>query len=193
MRPRRCRRTCCNPGICSALRLIGLIRSSTRRKSELPSGRKRASRQRACAITIKKQSQRSSMVGLPSANRKDFAMIGYWLRAAVLVGLFASAAGPSRTANAETLALVGGNVYTSPDAGPLSGAVIVASDGVISAIGGANEVQIPKDARIIDCSGKTIVAGFWNSHVHFTQAVWRSAASGPAAPLTAHMQEMLTR
>ena len=46
---------------------------------------------------------------------------------------------------------------------------------------------------MIDCTGKTIVAGFWNSHVHFTEAVWRSAASGPAAPLTAHMQEMLTR
>jgi imidazolonepropionase-like amidohydrolase len=120
-------------------------------------------------------------------------MIVDLLRAAVLVGLFASATGPSHTASAETLALVGGNVYASPDAAPLSGAVIVASDGVINAIGSANEVQIPKDARIIDCSGKTIVAGFWNSHVHFTQAVWRSAASGPAAPLTAHMQEMLTR
>jgi imidazolonepropionase-like amidohydrolase len=54
-------------------------------------------------------------------------------------------------------------------------------------------VQIPSDARLIDCTGKTVVAGFWNSHVHFTEAVWRNAASAPAAPLTAHMQEMLTR
>ena len=46
---------------------------------------------------------------------------------------------------------------------------------------------------MIDCSGKTIVAGFWNSHVHFTEAVWRDAGNAPAAPLTAHMQEMLTR
>jgi imidazolonepropionase-like amidohydrolase len=46
---------------------------------------------------------------------------------------------------------------------------------------------------VIDCTGKTIVAGFWNSHVHFTEAVWRNAASAPAAPLTAHMQQMLTR
>ena len=29
--------------------------------------------------------------------------------------------------------------------------------------------QIPQDARVIDCAGKTIVAGFWNSHVHFTR------------------------
>ena len=46
---------------------------------------------------------------------------------------------------------------------------------------------------MIDCTGKTIVAGFWNSHVHFTEAVWKNAAAAPAAPLTAHMQAMLTR
>ena len=46
---------------------------------------------------------------------------------------------------------------------------------------------------MIDCTGKTIVAGFWNSHVHFTEPVWRNAATAPAAPLTAHMQAMLTK
>jgi imidazolonepropionase-like amidohydrolase len=84
-------------------------------------------------------------------------------------------------------------VYASPDAAPLPDAVVVISGGAISAVGSASDVQIPADARVIDCAGKTVVAGFWNSHVHFTEAVWKSAASGPAAPLTAHMQEMLTR
>jgi imidazolonepropionase-like amidohydrolase len=46
---------------------------------------------------------------------------------------------------------------------------------------------------VIDCTGKTIVAGFLNSHVHFTQAVWQHAGTAPAAPMTAHMQEMLTQ
>ena len=53
--------------------------------------------------------------------------------------------------------------------------------------------RFPQNARVIDCAGKTVVAGFWNSHVHFTQAVWRNAASAPAAPLEEHMQEMLTK
>ena len=57
----------------------------------------------------------------------------------------------------------------------------------------ASDVQVPSDARVIDCTGKTVVAGFWNSHVHFTEAVWKDAGNAPAAPLTAHMQEMLTR
>ena len=120
-------------------------------------------------------------------------MIGYCLRTAFILGLAASVPGLWHTASAETLALVGGSVYASPDAAPLSGAVVVTSDGTISAIGSASAVQIRKDARVIDCSGKTIVAGFWNSHVHFSQAVWRGAATAPAAPMQEHMQEMLTR
>ena len=88
--------------------------------------------------------------------------------------------------------LTGGTVYASPEAAPLADAVIIATNGVITAIGSRSDVQIPADARVIDCTGKTIVAGFWNSHVHFTEAVWRNAASAPAATLEAHMQEMLT-
>lgn len=97
------------------------------------------------------------------------------------------------TAGAQTLVLKGGSVYVAPDSDPVSDAVIVASAGVITTVGRASEVQIPSDARVIDCTGKTIVAGFWNSHVHFTERPWRGAASAPAAPLTAHMQTMLTR
>lgn len=96
-------------------------------------------------------------------------------------------------AEAQTLVLAGGKVYASPDAAPLDDAVLVTTDGVIAAICSRGDVQIPTGARVIDCTGKTVVAGFWNSHVHFTEAVWRNAASAPAAPLTAHMQEMLTR
>ncbi len=120
-------------------------------------------------------------------------MIGHRLRAAALFGLFASVIGPGSASGAETLALVGGSVYASPEAAPLANAVVVASGGVINEVGSASAVQIPKDARVIDCGGKTIVAGFWNSHVHFTEAVWQGAANAPAAPMQEHMQEMLTR
>ena len=120
-------------------------------------------------------------------------MIGNLLRIALFLCLLAATAGTGATANAQTLALVGGKVYASPDAAPLDDAVVVTTNGVITAIGSRSDVQIPSDARVIDCTGKTVVAGFWNSHVHFTEAVWRNAGSAPAAPLTAHMQEMLTR
>ncbi|WP_066499625.1 amidohydrolase family protein [Bradyrhizobium macuxiense] len=115
-----------------------------------------------------------------------------WLRTAFLLGLLGSAAG-SMTAHAETVVLRGGSLYASPDAAPLPDAVIVMTDGVISAVGKSGDVQVPSDARVIDCSGKTVVAGFWNSHVHFTQSSWHNAGAAPAAALTKHMQEMLTQ
>src|SRR6266851_6788539 len=124
-------------------------------------------------------------------------MIGNLLRAALLFFLFSVAASFSVAANAQTLALVGGRVYPSPDAAPLVDAVILTSGGAITAIGSRSEVQVPNqvpnDARVIDCTGKTVVAGFWNSHVHFTQAAWRNAASAPVASLEAPMREMLTK
>jgi imidazolonepropionase-like amidohydrolase len=120
-------------------------------------------------------------------------MIGNLFRAALFHGLLAAAAGIGATATAQTLALVGGKVYASPDAAPLDDAVVVTANGIIAAIGSRSDVQIPSDARVIDCTGKTVVAGFWNSHVHFTEAVWRNAGSAPAAPLQEHMREMLTR
>jgi imidazolonepropionase-like amidohydrolase len=126
-------------------------------------------------------------------NGKVLRLFGNWLRAALSLGLLASAVASGTGANAQTLVLRGGSVYASPDAAPLPDAVVVVSGGAISAVGSASDVQIPPDARVIDCAGKTVVAGFWNSHVHFTEAVWKSAANGPAAPLTAHMQEMLTQ
>lgn len=116
-------------------------------------------------------------------------MMSHLLRA-LLFGLLA--AGVSTSVSAQTVALTGGSVYASPEAVPLADAVIIATNGVITAIGSRSEVQIPADARIIDCT-KIVVAGFWNSHVHFTEPVWRNAATAPAAILEAHMQEMLTR
>jgi imidazolonepropionase-like amidohydrolase len=118
-------------------------------------------------------------------------MIRNWLGAAFVFCLLASL--QSTAAYAQTLVLKGGSVYASPEASPISDAVVVMTSGVITAVGRTSEVPIPADARVIDCAGKTIVAGFWNSHVHFTEAVWKSAANGPAAPLTAHMQTMLTQ
>jgi imidazolonepropionase-like amidohydrolase len=125
--------------------------------------------------------------------RKTSRLFGDWLGAALSLGLLASAIVSGTAASAQTLVLRGGSVYASPEAALLPDAVVVISNGAISAVGGASDIQIPPDARVIDCTGKTVVAGFWNNHVHLTEAVWKTAASGPAAPLTAHMQEMLTR
>ena len=98
-----------------------------------------------------------------------------------------------KTEGSTDLVLVGAKVYASPTAQPIDDAVVVMADGKIAAIGTRGQVQIPKAARMIDCKGKVITAGFWNSHVHFTEEVWSGAANAPAEKLEQHMQEMLTR
>jgi imidazolonepropionase-like amidohydrolase len=126
-------------------------------------------------------------------NSKVLDSVGNLRGAALFLFLLGAGAFFGAAANAQTLALVGGQIYPSPDAAPLADAVVLTSNGVITAIGSRSEVQIPQDARVIDCTGKTVVAGFWNSHVHFTQAAWTNAASAPVASLEAHIREMLTQ
>src|SRR5262249_37638738 len=65
--------------------------------------------------------------------------------------------------------------------------------GKISAVGKRGDVAVPPAARVVDCAGAVIVAGFWNSHVHFTEQVWQGTATAPAAVLEDHLQGMLTR
>jgi imidazolonepropionase-like amidohydrolase len=119
-------------------------------------------------------------------------MIRDCLRAIVFLFLLGSSS-PASADDAQAVALVGAEVYPSPDAAPLRDAVVLISAGVIASVGPRAEVQIPKDARVIDCTGKTVVAGFWNSHVHLTEPAWSNAAGAPASLLEEHMREMLTR
>ena len=90
------------------------------------------------------------------------------------------------------LVLRGGKVYASPSAQPVEDAVLLIQDGRIAAVGKPSDVKIPRSAQVIDCTGEVIVAGFWNSHVHFENG-WADAAHAPAEKLDAHMRDMLTR
>ena len=103
------------------------------------------------------------------------------------------APGQQTKPNPLDLALLGGKVYTSPTAAPIDDAAVLVHDGKILAVGKRREIAIPDSDQIIDCTGKVITAGFWNSHVHFTEDAWNGAANAPVDRLEQHMQEMLTR
>ena len=95
---------------------------------------------------------------------------------------------------AETnLVLSGGTIYTSPMEDPIANGVVVIRDGKITAVAKTESIRIPKDTTILDCTGLTVVAGFWNSHVHFSERRWSAAESIPAPELTRQLQDMLTR
>jgi imidazolonepropionase-like amidohydrolase len=84
-------------------------------------------------------------------------------------------------------------VYPSPTATPIDDATVVIEGGRIVRIGPRAQVRVPPTARIIDCPNKVLVAGFQNSHVHFSEPHWAGAATQPAAVLTSQLQRMLTR
>lgn len=115
------------------------------------------------------------------------------LRAALVLMPALAGASASSGAAAQALVLKGARVYPSPAAAPIDDATVVTSAGTITAVGKAGDVQVPEGSRVIDCAGKTVVAGFWNSHVHFTGPAWKNAAGAPAAALETAMQDMLTR
>lgn len=122
-----------------------------------------------------------------------------WLRigsaiAALLVFTCCSVQAKDKVTNANgSVALVGARIYSSPSDTPIANGVVLVKDGKIMAVGPAEKTHLPADVQRIDCSGRTIVAGLWNSHVHFTEPKWANAAKLPADRLTLQLQEMLTR
>ncbi|MBV8638832.1 MAG: hypothetical protein JO322_12185 [Candidatus Eremiobacteraeota bacterium] len=84
------------------------------------------------------------------------------------------------------IALHGGRVIREPHAEPAPATVLI-EGGTIAAV--ASVFDTPSQTRTIDCSGCTIVAGFQNSHVHFFERKWASAAEIPAEELGAQLQD----
>ena len=90
-------------------------------------------------------------------------------------------------------ALVGATIFVSPVEEPVHDGVVLIDGATIAAVGPRRELRLPDAARLVDCSGGAIVAGFWNSHVHFFERKWADAASIPASELRHQLQQMLTR
>jgi imidazolonepropionase-like amidohydrolase len=113
------------------------------------------------------------------------------LTALMLMAVVLLAAGAAQRTG--SLALVGGTIYVSPAEEPIPNGVVLIDGGKIAAVGTKAQVKIPASAQVIDCAGRTITAGFWNSHVHFMERKWVDAANIPASELNQQLQEMLTR
>ena len=95
-------------------------------------------------------------------------------------------------ARAADLALVGGRIFTAPDAAPLTNGMVLIRDGRIASVG-AGTLKLPGGTQRLDCTGLVITAGFWNCHVHFSGPKWENAVALPAAQLAAQTRDMFTR
>ena len=93
----------------------------------------------------------------------------------------------------EYSALVGATIYISPTEDPIRDGVVLIQGEKIVAVGSRAQMQFPESARVIDCFGLSVIAGFWNSHVHFFERKWASVTDIPPSELTRQLQDMLTR
>lgn len=91
------------------------------------------------------------------------------------------------------VALVGGTIYPSPTDPPVPDGVVVIENGRISAVGQTDTMRVPEGVATLECSGSTITAGFWNSHVHFFENQWTDATNIPAPRLADQLRAMLMR
>jgi imidazolonepropionase-like amidohydrolase len=106
----------------------------------------------------------------------------------MLIALFAAS-----TAMAAELVITGAKVYPAPGAAPIENASVLIRDNRIVSVGPAKDVGAAKDATVIDAKGATVLAGFWNNHVHLTEPKWAGAAKLPASRLQSQLRDMLVR
>ena len=89
-----------------------------------------------------------------------------------------------------TLVIEHAKIRTSPDTPPLDPGAILVQEGQIVEVGG--HVDAPSTVPVVDARGGVVVAGFWNSHVHFTEPRWRSAKTQRHEELERSLADMLT-
>ena len=111
------------------------------------------------------------------------------------VAIFAAALAlvMSGSTDAADLALTHARIYPSWDAMPIADGTILIHDGRIAAVAAGTAVRLPHGAERIDLHGGSVVAGFWNSHVHLITPPLLNADKRSDADLTQELTRMLSR
>jgi imidazolonepropionase-like amidohydrolase len=97
---------------------------------------------------------------------------------------------------ASDLVLVHAKIYTSPNDPPIEDGTIVVHNGRIRAIGPSATTKPPRLARavtVLDCKGRIVTAGFWNSHVHILTPGLLHAEKLSSDRISFQLDQMLTR
>lgn len=116
--------------------------------------------------------------------------LGVWIY--FLCYFFSISSNVSAQESNSLIALTHATIYTSPEAPVITNGTILIDNGFITKVGINKKVKIPKGAEIINCTGLTITAGFWNSHVHFTNPKIAEVKKLSDKELTDYLQKFLT-
>src|SRR4051812_35331518 len=93
----------------------------------------------------------------------------FFLTVALIATLVASAARAQnqlRPANQRPLVIRGGLLIDGTGAAPVPNSIITIVNGRIQSVGRDGSGTIPADSLVIDATGKTVIPGLVDSHVH---------------------------
>lgn len=102
----------------------------------------------------------------------------------------------SLPSGAADLALVHAKIYLSPTAPPIEDGTILIHNGRIRSVGPSARVKprhLLLPIPVIDCHGKIITAGFWNSHVHILTPVLLHSELRSNEVISSELDQMFTR
>jgi imidazolonepropionase-like amidohydrolase len=92
----------------------------------------------------------------------------------------------------QSWALDAAKIYLAPDQPAIAGQVVIAGTRIQSVAPGSGKRTVAA-TRAPQCNGGVLVAGFQNSHVHFTGDEFRDARQQRAEALDVALTQMLTR
>lgn len=123
-----------------------------------------------CILTIDAEGDKTEMMSEPYE-----ALLPELIKRAASYGMaaFAKATAVPASAN-KIVAIKGGTIINVADGSTTPNGVMLLQNGIITKIAKAG-TAIPKDAQIIDATGKSLMPGLWDMHSHFEQTEW-----GPA-------------
>ncbi len=92
----------------------------------------------------------------------------------------------------ETWAIEHARVLPSATGAAIDDGTVLIRDGRVAALGPTASVRVPAGVRRVDGRGGTVLPGYWNVHVHFTDERFTDAAHRPAEALSQACRDMLT-
>jgi imidazolonepropionase-like amidohydrolase len=122
----------------------------------------------------------ASAGGNAELDRSEYIRTGYEALLPLVVqrsvgdGVAAIAALKSRATptHTGTFAIRGARIIDATGAPPIERGTVLVQNGRIAAIGPDAEVRVPANTRTIDGTGKTVLPGLWDMHVHYEQVEW---------------------
>ena len=105
----------------------------------------------------------------------------YSVSAAVVSQVPAGRVTPEAAIGKGTVVLKAARLIDGTGAAPVSNAVVVVTDNLITGVGTAGSVRVPANARVIDLGDVTLMPGFIDAHTHLIGRVLGDPAGDAAA------------